>query len=236
MGMPSPAPIPLYRWILSQFTLGARAEFVELLAPHFTGRIKPGDRVLDLCCGAGPFSFRFEQMGAQVTGIDNAPFMIELARKEAEHRGSKVDFILADVLTYPLPSRRYDLIAFLGNTLSDFSLETGRRLMRRVKRSLAPGGRFAIHYLDGVFPFAVEGYPHEAVEQEEPVRITRRFKQYDLEAGAYTETYRNEATGEETDYTSFLYTVPMVRLGLCASLRLDESIPLSRQSVLEFYR
>jgi len=93
-----PKPITLYEWIVERFTAAGRAEFVEQLAPTFEQLVEPQARVLDLCCGAGPFSFLFEQLGAEVTGLDNAPFMIDLARQEAGRRGSSVEFVLADVL------------------------------------------------------------------------------------------------------------------------------------------
>jgi SAM-dependent methyltransferase len=59
--------IVLYEWILQEFTLDRRAGFVNSLAPYLTALLHPGDRVLDLCCGAGPFSFFFEEQAARVT-------------------------------------------------------------------------------------------------------------------------------------------------------------------------
>jgi SAM-dependent methyltransferase len=137
-----PKPITLYEWIIERFTIAGRAEFVEQLAPTFEQLVEPRAQVLDLCCGAGPFSFLFERLGADVTGLDNAPFMIDLARQEAGRRGSSVEFVLADVLEHDLRPQHYDLVAFIGNTVSDFSLEAAVRLVEKVQTAVRPGGRF----------------------------------------------------------------------------------------------
>ena len=231
-----PKSITLYEWIIERFTIAGRAEFVEQLAPTFEHLVEPPARVLDLCCGAGPFSFLFERLGAQVTGLDNAPFMIDLARQEAGRRGSAVEFVLADALEHDLGSQLYDLVAFMGNTVSDFPLEAVVRLVEKVEATLRPGGRFVIHYIDGAFSFIEGSYAKEEVEQLEPVKITRRFKTYRAEDSAIVETYRNEGTHEEYDYTSYLYTAPMVRRIVGARLALEQSIRLSERSFVDVFR
>ena len=231
-----PKPITLYEWIIERFTIAGRAEFVEQLAPKFEQLVEPRAQVLDLCCGAGPFSFLFERLGADVTGLDNAPFMIDLARQEAGRRGSSVEFVLADVLEHDLRSQHYDLVAFMGNTVSDFPLEAAVRLVEKVETALRSGGRFVIHYIDGAYAFIEGSYPKEEDEQLEPVKITRRFKIYRAEDSAIVETYRNESTHEEYDYTSYLYTAPMVRRIVGAPLALEQSIRLSERSFVDVFR
>ena len=229
-------PIPLYQWIAHEFTVQGRGDFVALLAPLLSPYLHRGSRVLDLCCGAGPFSFFFEERGAAVTAIDNAPFMIDLAVEEARRRGSHVDFLLADVLNHDFGTGQYDLVAFLGNTLSDFPAVEAFELARRVKRSLRRHGRFAVHYIDGFFPFVQEAYSREGIQQKEPFRVTRRFKAYDAQSGSYVETYRNETTGESVDYTSYLYHAPFVRSLFGQHFPLEISFALSERSFLDIYR
>lgn len=231
-----PKPIKLYDWIVARFTLEGRAEAVEQLAATFEQLVEPGDSVLDICCGAGPFSFFFEGLGAEVTGIDNAPFMIDLATQEADRRGSKAEFVLADVLTQDLGSHQYDLAVFLGNTVADFPPEDAVRLAEKIHGSLRPDGRFAIHYLDGAHVHIEGGYAREEVEQDRPVRIMRRFKEYRVRDSALVETYRNEDTKEEYDYTSYVYTVPMVRRVVGDSFSLEQSVPLTARSFLDVFR
>jgi ubiquinone/menaquinone biosynthesis C-methylase UbiE len=44
--------------------------------------IKPGQKILDVACGNGQFSRKMAEMGAQVTGIDFAEKLIEIAKSK----------------------------------------------------------------------------------------------------------------------------------------------------------
>src|SRR5208282_2799958 len=59
-------------------TLAEGAEFVGRL------RLKPGTRVLDVACGTGNQSLPAARTGAEVTGLDLAPNLLEQARKRAQ--------------------------------------------------------------------------------------------------------------------------------------------------------
>jgi SAM-dependent methyltransferase len=227
--------IALYQWILHEFTLEGRADFVNYLGPHLASLIHPGERVLDLCCGAGPFSFFMEAQGAQVTAIDFAADMIRLAREAALKRSTTVEFVQADILTHDPGTAQFDLVVFLGNSVSDFPLEQFIQLGKRASQALKRSGRFAIHFLDGLYQFISQDYLREGVQQEEPERITRRFKEYLPERLAYIEIYRNEVTGEELEYTSYVYSSPLVRLTLAPSFELERSIRLSERSFLDIF-
>ncbi|HEY4342418.1 MAG TPA: bifunctional 2-polyprenyl-6-hydroxyphenol methylase/3-demethylubiquinol 3-O-methyltransferase UbiG [Steroidobacteraceae bacterium] len=56
-------------------------------------RIKDA-RVLDIGCGGGLLCEALQQLGAQVTGIDLAPAMLESARLHAAERGITIDYRL----------------------------------------------------------------------------------------------------------------------------------------------
>ncbi len=227
--------ITLYNWILQEFTTSRRAEFVNLIAPHIKLFFQPRDHVLDLCCGTGPISFWLEGQGAYVTAIDFAPYMIDLARQEAARLGSAVNFVQADVLSHPLPAEEFDLVVFLGNTVSDFSLQSFRRLSYKVKDALKPNKQFIIHYIDGLYSFIQGNYPKESIQQETPIRITRCFKGYLPETGAYIDVYKNEASGEVYEYTSYLYTPPLVRLAINESFKFEQSIVLTPRSFVDVF-
>jgi SAM-dependent methyltransferase len=227
--------ITLYKWILQEFTIEGRADLVNALGPHLAALVHPEDRVLDLCCGAGPFSFFLEERGAKVTAIDFAPYMIQRAHEAALRRRSTVDFIQADALTHDLGTERFELVVFLGNTVSDFSLNRFIQLGQKVSQALTRGGRFAIHYIDGLYQFIEEQYPREGVQQEEPERITRRLKEYQPETVAYIEVYTNEATNEVYEYTSYVYAPAYVRLAMAGMFNLKQTIDLSARSFLDVF-
>lgn len=227
--------ITLYKWILQEFTIEKRAAFVDHLGPHLAALVRPGDSVLDLCCGTGIFSFFLEEQGAKVTAIDFAPYMIQLAQERARKQHSDVKFIQADVLTHDLEAEQFDVVVFLGNTVSDFSLPSFIQLAQKSYKTLKQNGKFAIHYIDGLYQFVEEKYPKADVQQEEPEKISRRFKEYLSEEAAYIETYTNEATGEVYEYTSYVYAPPYVRLALGEMFALEQTISLSARSFLDIF-
>jgi len=229
--------ITLYRWILGQFTAdGSRGrEAVRLIGPELAPLIGPGDHVLDLCCGAGPWSFFFEQQGGTVLAIDFADFMIERAQRDADHRGSRVDFVQADVLTYDFGEDRFDLAVLMGNTISDLAPRDFSSLSREAYGALKDDGVFAVQYIDGVVYFESERFPDEGVEQEEPVRITRRYKEYRPEDAAWVMTYTNESTGESYDYTSHIYPAGLLRALMEPHFALTRSTRISEASFLDVF-
>ena len=104
----------LYEWILlTSFTIAAREKSFQNIKSHIATLVRTGDIVLDLCCGSGPMSLWLEGSGAKVTGIDFAPYMIELAREEAARRNSSVKFVEADIFDYELEEKRYDMSSTL---------------------------------------------------------------------------------------------------------------------------
>ena len=46
--------------------------------------ISAGPRALDLCCGTGDISFALAQRGAEVTGLDFSPQMLEVAKSRSQ--------------------------------------------------------------------------------------------------------------------------------------------------------
>ena len=78
---------------LAQVPESAASSFAGVANPFTLGRLEPGERVLDLGCGAGTDSLVAAQMvGEQghVTGIDMTPQM--LAKARAEGRGASFAF------------------------------------------------------------------------------------------------------------------------------------------------
>ncbi len=124
---------------------------------------------------------------------------------------------------------------FLGNSVSDFSLNSLIQLGQKVHTALKRGGRFAIHYVDGLYQFIHENYPGEDVQQEAPERITRRFKEYLPEKAGYIEIYKNEATGETYEYTSYVYAPPHVHLAMAGLFELEQAVCLSERSFLDIF-
>lgn len=105
-----------------------------------------GDDVslLDLCCGTGDVAFEFlrdKEFKGQVTGVDFAPPMIDLANKKAVKPGfsQKVKFIEGNVLKLPFENESFDIITIAFGLRNLSNLEIG---LSEMFRMLKKGGRF----------------------------------------------------------------------------------------------
>lgn len=89
--------------IAESFTDGA-AEFVERL------NLKSGISVLDVACGSGNQSIPAARTGANVTGMDIAPNLVEQARKRAEGEGLDIKFDEGDAENLPYADASFDVV------------------------------------------------------------------------------------------------------------------------------
>ncbi|MDE3108711.1 MAG: methyltransferase domain-containing protein [Acidobacteriota bacterium] len=79
-------------------------EFVERL------NLKPGMRVLDVACGTGNQALPAARTGAEVTGLDHAPNLLQQAREAAAHAGLKIRFIEGDAEELPFEASEFDVV------------------------------------------------------------------------------------------------------------------------------
>jgi demethylmenaquinone methyltransferase / 2-methoxy-6-polyprenyl-1,4-benzoquinol methylase len=99
--------------------------------------VRPGDRVLDICCGTGDVAVAALRAGGRVTGLDFSARMLERARRKS----AEVEWVQGDALALPFEDDSFDAATagFGVRNLDD--LERGLVELRRVLR---PGGRVAI--------------------------------------------------------------------------------------------
>ena len=99
--------------------------------------VRPGDKVLDSCCGTGDLAIAAAEAGGKVTGIDFSKPMLERARRKAP----ELEWVEGDALALPFADGSFDAatVGFGVRNLSE--LDRGLRELRRVLR---PGGRLAI--------------------------------------------------------------------------------------------
>ena len=77
--------------------------------------IKPGEKVLDVGCGAGQLSLPAARAGAIVTGVDIATNLLEQAATRAQAEGLKIRFDEGDAEALPYDAASFDLVfSFIG--------------------------------------------------------------------------------------------------------------------------
>ena len=96
-------------WIAGDFGVIARS--IEVGAEEFVGRLdlKAGMSVLDVACGTGNLALPAAKTGANVTGIDIAPNLIEQAIARAAAEGIDAKFEVGDAEALPYPDESFDV-------------------------------------------------------------------------------------------------------------------------------
>jgi demethylmenaquinone methyltransferase/2-methoxy-6-polyprenyl-1,4-benzoquinol methylase len=99
--------------------------------------VRPGDRVLDACCGTGDLAVAAEREGGVVTGLDFSERMLERARRKS----TSVTWVEGDVLALPFADGAFDAVTIGFGVRNLDDLDAGLRELRRVLRT---GGRLGI--------------------------------------------------------------------------------------------
>ncbi len=162
-----------YRIVFNNIYGTSTPEFVTqpnaLLAATVEGR-KPG-RALDIGMGQGRNSVFLASKGWDVTGFDVSDIGLEVARKNAERAGVKLNAVRETADAFNYGSDRWDLIAFLYNPLP----VTSTAYVERLRKSLKTGGLIVIE-THGTDPRSPVQLPTAIV----PARLLAAFKDFRL--------------------------------------------------------
>ena len=137
---------------------GAAESFAGVANPWELGRLKSGERVLDLGSGAGTDSLVAAQMvGSEghVTGIDMTPQMLAKARAAAAEMGAlNVEFIESEAERLPFADETFDVV--VSNGVIDL-IPDKEAVFSELHRVLVPGGRIQIADVTIQNPVSAEG-------------------------------------------------------------------------------
>jgi SAM-dependent methyltransferase len=111
------------------------AAVVERAAPQ------PGERLLDIGCGTGGAAFLACQTGADVTGLDLSPVLIETAGMRAAERRLELRLDAGDAESLPYEDASFDVVTSTVGIMFAPDQEAAASELARVTR---PGGRMAI--------------------------------------------------------------------------------------------
>jgi SAM-dependent methyltransferase len=100
-----------------------------------------GDRWLDLACGTGAIAERAAAAGANVTGLDLAPVLIETAKARAKELGLGIEYVVGDAEQLTFADGSFDKISSTCGIMFAPDHEAAARELARVT---APEGQIAL--------------------------------------------------------------------------------------------
>jgi SAM-dependent methyltransferase len=110
---------------------------------HVVARLvpRPGERWLDIGTGTGAVALRAARAGAQVTGVDLAPRMIETARWLASLEKLSIRFEVGDAESLDLEDESFDVVV---SALGVFLAPDHAAAARELARVCRAGGRLGL--------------------------------------------------------------------------------------------
>ena len=144
--------------LLARVPEGSVESFAGVANPFSLGVLAPGERVLDVGCGAGTDSLVAAQMVAPdggVTGIDMTPEMLEKARASARELDlANAEFVEGEAEELPFEASSFDVV--ISNGVIDL-IPDKDAVFSEIHRVLVPGGRIQIADVTIQNPVSEEG-------------------------------------------------------------------------------
>ncbi|OHB58537.1 MAG: hypothetical protein A2Y07_05025 [Planctomycetes bacterium GWF2_50_10] len=106
--------------------------------------VKPGERVLDLCCGPGRHLLPLAKIGLQMTGVDRTESYLERVTQKVQAEGLQAQVVLADMREY-VCDNSFDGAILMSNSFGYFDDKgEDERVLANICKSLKTGKRFVI--------------------------------------------------------------------------------------------
>jgi 2-polyprenyl-6-hydroxyphenyl methylase/3-demethylubiquinone-9 3-methyltransferase len=115
-----------------------RLDYIQQHAPL------KGKKVLDVGCGGGILSEAMAKAGAQVTGLELASEVIQVAREHAQASGLNIDYVQCPVEDYPHP-HEFDVITCLEMLEH---VPDPQAIVKAMAGLLKPGGKLILSTLN----------------------------------------------------------------------------------------
>jgi 2-polyprenyl-3-methyl-5-hydroxy-6-metoxy-1,4-benzoquinol methylase len=167
---------------------------------------EPPATILDLACGPGRHSLRLASLGYSVTGVDNSPTFLELARAEAAMTGIAVEFVEADMRSLER-SADFDVVLCLSTSFGFFDDATNEDVARRIAHVLRPNGRLILQVMNR--DWLVANYQTRSWQDVEEYGVVWQHRVFDPVAGVNHGTHFWRDAAAKTmrrDHTLRVYT------------------------------
>ena len=160
-------------------------------------RLGPGERALDLGCGAGHVAeYLSDRTRARVWGVDYSPRAIREALRRTRAKRDRLVFQTGNLDSLDLPEGFFDLMLSVDTLYMPNDLE---KTLKKMARLLRPGGRMALFYSHSIWDAPARR--DALLAESTPLGIALRrcglgFRTLDFSEATYRLMQRKRQTGE----------------------------------------
>ena len=108
-------------------------------------QLRPGMRLLDMCCGTGNLPIALAsavEPGGEICGIDFCPEMIDVAKTKVA-KTPQVTFYVQDATSTGFAPQSFDAVSVIA-ALHEMPRTMRRTVLREANRLIKPGGRILV--------------------------------------------------------------------------------------------
>lgn len=144
--------------------------------------VRPGMKLLDLCCGHGRHLAQLLRLPCRKIGLDLSGDLLDQAREvccgDAAGNPRRCELVRGDMRHLPFAAASFDVVVNLFTSFGYFMRdEENRAVLGEVSRILRPGGRFVIDHIS--YPW-LRAHPPGDTERELPGgAVVREHRWYD---------------------------------------------------------
>ena len=143
--------------------------------------LRPGDRVLDLCCGPGRHSVPLAAAGLSVTGLDMSDEYLGLAEEAARKAGVSVRLVRGDMRELAFRGE-FDAVVSMFTAFGYFESEDeDQRVLDGAAAALRPGGKLLLDLLSR--DWVVANHVRSETRQAADGAAVREMREFDPVAG-----------------------------------------------------
>lgn len=110
---------------------------VKRLAVRISGMVRPGSQVLEIGPGPGFLSIELARRGLETSAVETRGMWVEMARRNAQRAGVRVDVCFGDPAELPVASESVDFVVCRA-AFKSFAEPV--KTMQEMRRVLKPGG------------------------------------------------------------------------------------------------
>ena len=168
--------LDVYGHLLTEENSKAESDFVVRALG-----LKPGDRVLDLCCGTGRHAVPLARAGLEVTGLDMSEEYLDMASSAAREAGVEVRFVQGDMREISF-REEFDAVVNMFTAFGYFDDETDdQRVIDGAAASLRPGGRLLLDLLNR--DWVAANYVRSESHKRKDGKVYQERREFDVVSG-----------------------------------------------------